>query len=163
MIWEVFCVLLLNESEGCSELSQGASCELRHFFGPNDLHIQVLSRECENCASQQQNIARHQIRLLHTEVREELGVLSNVSGVLGRRWNCVRSRSHSLKDLVVWEETALRQEEVDKFKNRVLQEFPIDHVQKARFHRYDNFIVISIVSRRVETVSTWILHLDELG
>lgn len=68
-----------------------------------------------------------------------------------------------LKDLLILEEAALRDEHLDIIINRIGQQLPVNSVKDFALHRYDIVSGVPSLDHIVQCISTWVLDLQELG
>jgi hypothetical protein len=105
------------------------------------------------------SILLYEIRLLDAEICKKLCVFAHIASKFNSGWLITHFRDYLVGD----EETPLGQEEVQKIKNRILEQFPADYTQKVPFHLDDLVVGVGVLCCRVKTLSTGILHLNKLS
>ena len=104
-------------------------------------------------------ILLYEIRLLDAEICEKFCVLAHIASKFNSCWLIPHFRDYLVGD----EEASLCQEEVQKIKNRILEQFPTDNTQKVPFHLDDFVVGVGVLCCRVKTLGTGIFHLNKLG
>lgn len=168
MLGEVFGVLVFDDQIQVFEAAEGLLGQQFHLVWPDNGYAHVFARVGYDCASQHVRVNGHKALLIHAEVSEELGVLLKVLGesrvgpLSDRRviQNVVGIR---FQNLLVVEETALRNEELDVVVYSVDQEVPVDGLEDLTLHCNDQVSVILALHHVVEGISSWVFNLKVFG
>ena len=109
----------------------------------------------------------HEAFLIQTKVREEFCILPEMGRQLLRGLvnggEIVRSLVSILKDVLIFEEASLPDEDFDVVVNWEEHELPVDCVKNLTLHVDDDISGISLMDHIIECVSTWILRLQIFG